>query len=401
MKPVNLEEKYPKIPNEYIVVFKPGTADAAIQSHMDTLKTHEHTKMHDYHIKASDAKKEFRGYSIRVPSEDAPALKFHVSEVQYVEQNAVVRASAECKLQTQATWGIVRTAEVAQTSAGLYTYTDAADGAGVTAYVVDTGIYTDNVDFEGRAIWGADFASDPSPGTDLNGHGTHVAGTIMGKTFGVAKAAKAVGVAVLGADGSRTTAGVIAGINWSTAQSQKNGKGKSIGNMSLGGGKSTANNDAVNAAFAAGLPFIVAAGNEAQYACEVSPASATDAYTVMSSDSADAMSYFSNYGSCAQIIAPGSGITAAWIGNKYAINTISGTSMASPHVAGVAAKLLSQASYSPASLYETLTKFATTKMITNIPSAIFPSKRSPNLLLHMACDEVLATNHLRGSNHTM
>ena len=247
---------------------------------------------------------------------------------------------------------------------------------------------TDNVEFEGRATWGADFASDPSPGTDENGHGTHVAGTVCGKLYGVAKASECVGVAVLGPTGSGSFEGVIAGIGWSADEAAKKPKGKSVANMSLGGGKSQAVNDAVDAAFNAGLPMFLAAGNEYQDACNVSPASAENGYTVMSSTSSDGFSSFSNYGTCCDIIAPGSGITAAWIGNPDAINTISGTSMASPHVCGVAAKILSGADgMEPAELYKTLTGYGTDGKISQVPTRA----ETINLNLYMGCESAPPT----------
>jgi subtilisin family serine protease len=386
MPPVDMAAKYPSIPNEYIVVFQPGTADAVVQEHLTGLQAHAHTLNTEYHIKTSDVTKEFRGYSIKVDSEQAAALLFARADaaVKYVEQNGVVKASDECSTQLGATWGITRTSEVDRTQAGIYQYGDKENGEGVDAYILDTGIATDNVEFEGRATWGADFASNPSPGTDLNGHGTHVAGTVCGKDYGVAKGATCIGVAVLGPTGSGSFAGIISGMEWAATEAGKKPKGKSVANMSLGGGKSQAVNDAVNAAFAAGLPMFLAAGNEYQDACNVSPASAKDGYTVMSSDSSDRFSSFSNYGSCCDVIAPGSGITAAWIGNPYAINTISGTSMAAPHVCGVAAKLLSAADgMDPADLYAKITSLASSGKISSVPN------RAPtdNALLYMGCDQ--------------
>jgi subtilisin family serine protease len=398
---VDMAAKYPKIANEFIVVFHPGTEDAVVASHMQGLKVADHKVASDFHIQTPNKAKEFRGYSVVVSSQEAADALANDPAVKYVEQNAVVRSSAAaaeaegCVTQLGSTWGITRTSEYGRTSAGLYSYSDELDGAGVTAYIIDTGIAVNNVEFEGRASWGADFASNPSPGTDLNGHGTHVAGTVCGKLYGVAKKAECVGVAVLGPTGSGSTAGVVNGITWS-AQQASSRKGKAIGNMSLGGGKSNALNDAVDAAYSAGFPMIVAAGNEYQDSCNVSPASATNAYTVMSSDSGDRFSSFSNYGTCSDIIAPGSGITAAWIGNNNAINTISGTSMAAPHVAGVGAKLLSGSSgMEPADLFKEISSMGTTGKISSVPTRA----TTLNLNLHMACDgfaEHVTKQSLRG-----
>jgi subtilisin family serine protease len=235
------------------------------------------------------------------------------------------------------------------------------------------------VDFQGRAIFGADFTTNNPPKTDLAGHGTHCAGTVIGKDYGVTKDVTAVDVRVLGADGSGTYDGVIAGVDYVA----KNGAGKrSVGSMSLGGGKSTAVNAAVNAAVGAGVTMVVAAGNEAMDACSVSPASATKAITVSCSDNTDSMCYFSNYGSCTNIIAPGMSITSAWIGSKYADNTISGTSMSAPHVAGAAAHILEMSSkvLTPAQVQSQLEANAQKGVITQLPTT-----STPNVLLQSVC----------------
>jgi subtilisin family serine protease len=271
---------------------------------------------------------------------------------------------------------------VGQTKAkidGLYTY-PVHGSTDTRVYVMDTGIYRENVDFQGRAVFGADFTTNNPPKTDLQGHGTHCAGTVIGKDYGVTKDVTAVDVRVLGADGSGTYAGIIAGVDYVAEQ----GAGKrSVGSMSLGGGKSTAVNAAVNAAVGAGVTMVVAAGNEAMDACNVSPASATKAITVMCSDNTDSMCYFSNYGSCTNIIAPGMSITSAWIGSKYADNTISGTSMSAPHVAGVAAHILEMSSkvLTPDQVSAQLQSTASKGVITNLAGG----SSSPNVLLQSVC----------------
>ncbi|KAF9427308.1 subtilisin-like serine protease [Entomortierella beljakovae] len=209
-------------------------------------------------------------------------------------------------------------------------------GAGVTAYVVDTGINTAHVDFGGRAVMGANFIRG-SPNTDENGHGTHVAGTVGGRTFGVAKKVSLVGVKVLAKDGSGSTSGIVAALDWII---KVNKNKKAVVNMSLGGGSSKALNDAAGRLFTANIPIIVAAGNEAANACSGSPSGAPGAFAVGASDRADRIASFSNFGQCVKIFGPGVAITSAWIGSRTATNTISGTSMASPHVAGVAALYL-------------------------------------------------------------
>jgi subtilisin family serine protease len=219
-------------------------------------------------------------------------------------------------------------------------------GAGVMTYVIDTGIYCAHNDFGNRCVWGANFVD--SDDSDGNGHGTHVAGTMVGKLYGVAKKAQVKAVKVLNAGGSGSYAGILAGIDWvvtdAIAMAKAAGRrvARAVGNMSLGGGISTALNNAVNAAHDDNVLFAVAAGNDYGNACNYSPASAAKAATTGSSTNSDSMSTFSNWGSCVDIFAPGTSITSAWINGPNSDNTISGTSMASPHVAGVLAKLMWQ-----------------------------------------------------------
>jgi subtilisin family serine protease len=275
---------------------------------------------------------------------------------------------------------LVRVSEHALKIDGHYAY-ESTSGAGVDAYIVDTGIYTEHSDFEGRAEWGTDTVDTPSPKTDGNGHGTHVAGTVISKTYGLAKKAHAIAVKVLGASGSGTTAGVIAGVDWVANHhaTKKNGK-NSVANMSLGGGYSAALNNAVDGAVEAGVAFAVAAGNENQDACNVSPASAKKPVTVGSSTNVDGRSYFSNWGKCVHVFAPGSDITSTWIGGKTATNTISGTSMASPHVCGVLARYrAAHPSATAQQAQEFVIKSATADKIKDV-------KGSPNKLLYAACE---------------
>ncbi|KAG0248154.1 hypothetical protein BGZ95_008197, partial [Linnemannia exigua] len=218
-----------------------------------------------------------------------------------------------------------------------YSYPDVA-GEGVTAYVIDTGVFANHTDFGGRATFGANFIKG-SKNTDENGHGTHVSATIGGTTYGVAKKVKIVGVKVLAANGKGPTSGVVAGMDYVIANAVV---GKSVVNMSLGGGKSRAIDDAAARMFAKNIPLIAAAGNEAVDACDGSPSGAKNVLTVGATDNADTPAYFTNFGSCVEIFGPGVDITSAWIGGASAKKTISGTSMATPHVAGVAALYISQ-----------------------------------------------------------
>lgn len=248
--------------------------------------------------------------------------------------------------QLGATWGIDRVDQRTGTN-GSYNYT--GTGAGVRAYVIDTGINTAHTQFGGRASVGFDSVGDGYNGQDCYGHGTHVAGTIGGATYGVAKSVGLVSVRVLNCAGSGSYSGVIAGVDWVTY----NHNGPSVANMSLGGGFSQPVNDAVTKSIAQGVTYAVAAGNENQNACNVSPASTPGAITVAAtglSGGADVRAGFSNFGPCVDVFAPGVSITSAWIGSTTAINTISGTSMAAPHVAGLSALYLQTNPYATPAL---------------------------------------------------
>ena len=247
--------------------------------------------------------------------------------VEYVEKDQVMRASTD---QTNATWGLDRINQRYLPLDGKYSYT--YTGSTVRAYIIDTGIDAGHAEFEGRAqrVYDA-FGGN---GDDCNGHGTHVAGIVGGKIYGVAKKVMLRGVKVLGCDGSGSTSGIIAAIDWV----RKNHIKPAVANMSLGGGYSSTLNTAVKNLSDAGVFVAVAAGNEDQDACNVSPASTAVAFTTAASDKSDYRATFSNYGSCVDAYAPGVNITAAWIGSGTTeIKTISGTSMASPHIAGVSA----------------------------------------------------------------
>ncbi|MDX3060141.1 S8 family peptidase [Streptomyces sp. NE06-03E] len=232
-------------------------------------------------------------------------------------------------------WGLDRIDQAETAGDDAYTYPDAA-GGDVTAYVIDTGVRVTHNDFEGRATSGFDAVDNDDDADDGNGHGTHVAGTIAGASHGVAKKAKIVAVRVLDDAGSGTTEQVVAGIDWVT----ENHQGPSVANMSLGGSADPALDAAVQKAIASGVTFAVAAGNESSDAGEGSPSRVPEAITVASSTVDDEQSSFSNFGSVVDIYAPGSDITSAWNDSDDATNTISGTSMATPHVVGAAAVYL-------------------------------------------------------------
>jgi subtilisin family serine protease len=215
------------------------------------------------------------------------------------------------------------------------TYSYNKTGFGVRAYIIDTGIRFGHSQFGGRATSGFD-AVDGGSADDCNGHGTHVAGTVGGSTYGVAQAVTLIGVRVLNCQGSGSTSGVIAGIDWVTAHAVR----PAVANMSLGGGISSSVDNAVKNMIASGVATAVAAGNSNQDACKSSPARVAVAMTIGATNKADRKASFSNHGSCVDWFAPGVGITSAWYTSNTATNTISGTSMASPHTAGVAALYL-------------------------------------------------------------
>ncbi|GAA3202803.1 hypothetical protein GCM10010451_61640 [Streptomyces virens] len=268
-------------------------------------------------------------------------------------------------------WGLDRVDQADTAGDSKYTYPDQA-GEGVTAYVIDTGVRISHTDFEGRASHGYDAVDNDDTADDGNGHGTHVAATIAGAAHGVAKKANVVAVRVLDDNGSGTTEQVIAGIDWVT----ENHQGPSVANMSLGGGADPALDAAVAKAIASGVTFAVAAGNESTDAGQGSPARVPEAITVASSTEDDAQSDFSNYGAVVDVYAPGSDITSAWNDSDEGTKTISGTSMASPHVAGAAAVYLAgHPDAAPADVATALTDGATPDKISN------PGSGTPNKLL--------------------
>lgn len=280
----------------------------------------------------------FKGYSGQFSSNIVEQIRLH-PHVIAVERDQVVSIK---KLETQsgAPWGLARISHksVKYDDIGKYVY-DSSAGDNITAYVVDTGVNIHHVEFEGRASWGATIPSGDVD-EDNNGHGTHVAGTIASRAYGVAKKAEIVAVKVLRSSGSGTMADVIAGVEWTVRHHKSSGKKTSVGNMSLGGGNSFVLDMAVDSAVTNGVIYAVAAGNEYDDACYSSPAASKKAITVGASTINDQMAYFSNYGSCVDIFAPGLNILSTWIGSNTSTNTISGTSMATPHVAGLSAYYL-------------------------------------------------------------
>jgi subtilisin family serine protease len=308
------------------------------------------------------------GFSIEMSEADAEALSEDF-RVKFVEEDGPVTATTT---QNNPPWGLDRIDQRDLPLNAQYTYTPT--GAGVHVYIIDTGIRRTHTQFGGRAVIGFDSIGDGQNTNDCHGHGTHVSGTVGGSTYGVAKGVTLHAVRVLDCSGNGTDATVIAGVDWVTA----NRITPAVANMSLGGGASTALDTSVQNSINAGVTYAVAAGNDyGVNACTLSPARVAAALTVGSTTSTDAKSDFSNIGSCLDLFAPGSSILSAWNTSDTATTTISGTSMATPHVAGVAALYLqNNTSASPATVANQIVTTATTNHLTGIGTG------SPNRLLY-------------------
>ncbi|MBH5337548.1 S8 family peptidase [Streptomyces pactum] len=350
------------IDGSYIVLLKGGKSVKAAAEGKDLAKEYGGTLRRTYDSAVN-------GFSASGLSDTEARRLAADPAVAKVVQNH--RFTIDATQENPPSWGLDRVDQTDTQGDSSYTYPDTA-GEGVTAYVIDTGVRVTHKDFEGRAVSGFDAVDNDNDADDGNGHGTHVAGTIAGAEHGIAKKAKIVAVRVLDDQGSGTTEQVVAGIDWVT----ENHQGPSVANMSLGGGADEALDAAVRKAIASGVTFGVAAGNESTDAGQGSPARVPEAITVASSTKDDAQSDFSNYGQVVDLYAPGSDITSTWNDSDEGTKTISGTSMATPHVVGAAAVYLSgHQDATPEQVAAALVGGATPDKISN------PGAGTPNKLL--------------------
>lgn len=351
------------VPGRYIVVFRDSVANPAAEA--ANLVRGLGGQLHHTYTSA------LKGFAASLPDAALQGIRNNPN-VDYIEQDQTVSLNAT-QTQSNATWGLDRIDQHVLPLNGGYQYN--YTGAGVNAFIIDTGIRATHNDLASRVNVSAGFtAINDGKGTDdCNGHGTHVAGTVGGATWGVAKGVWLIPVRVLNCQGSGTWSGVIAGVDWVASSTLR----PAVANMSLGGGASQAVDDAVAGAVSRGATMVVAAGNSNANACNYSPARAPSAITVGATTSADARASYSNHGNCLDLFAPGSGITSAWITSDSATNTISGTSMASPHVAGVAAlALAANTAATPWAVASFLTDNATPDKISS------PGTGSPNRLVY-------------------
>ncbi|KAF8645749.1 hypothetical protein AX16_007616 [Volvariella volvacea WC 439] len=342
---------------KYIVVLKDGVSPASL---LGSLRSAD--------IKVEAEWEIINGFATELSEEALNALRAS-DEVDYITEDGIATITAT---QTNAPWGLGRISQDGrlsnQNAAALtFTYTyDNSAGAGVDVYVVDTGVYTAHSQFGGRARWGATFGGYAN--ADGHGHGTHVAGTVAGSQFGVAKAASIIAVKVLSDSGSGTIADIVSGLNWVLTQSRASGR-PSVVNLSLGGSANTALDNAVASLTSAGVHVVVAAGNSNANAANYSPARAPSAITVGATTIADARASFSNYGAVVDIFAPGNAVISSYIGSTSATASLSGTSMASPHVAGLVAYFISKdGNQSPAALSTKLQTLSIKNAISGLPS---------------------------------
>jgi serine protease len=370
-----------KIEGQYIVVFKKSAAAADRESHLAAFAG-------NMTVIAKHSIGTFQGYSAKISASMVPAIE-KSGEVAYVEQDGYATIMQHgCGHQNglpAGLWGLTRIHQRTLNLNGQYTFYETNLNT-VRAYILDTGVLITHVDFDGRATIGANFVDNVGP--DQNGHVTHVASTVAGLQYGVSKTASIIAVKVLGKNGSGSWTGVIQGVQWTTEDAAKfRGVEPSVANMSLGGGRNQPLNDAVDASTAQGVAWVIASGNSNADACNFSPASAPSALAVGSSANTDARSTFSNWGRCQSVWAPGQNILGAWMTSNTATNTISGTSMASPHACGVVANVLATRPLSPpltpAQVFDLVRSTGTNGVVRDGKEA----QGTPNIMVYSRCGE--------------
>ena len=350
------------IADRYIVTLSKDVADTQTES--ETVMRGRGGQVHRHF------KNGFRGFTATIPATELERVR-RQPHVLAVEADQLVQLNQAVSIEPQAAWGLDRIDQADRPLDSQYAFK--STGAGVTAFIVDTGIRADHTEFAGRVLPGYSLVNDGNGTSDCHGHGTHVAGIVGGNTWGVAKGVKLVPVRVMDCAGAGSVSGVIAGLEWAANTSLR----PAVVNLSLGSGTSVALNAAVAAAVAKGLVVVVAAGNSAVDACTTSPASEPTAITVGATTSADTKASYSNYGACVDIFAPGSSITSAWYTSATASTTMSGTSMASPAVAGVAALALqTNPAATPAAVANYLMDNASPNKLSNLEPG------SPNKLVY-------------------
>jgi aqualysin 1 len=373
------------IPGRYIVVFKDSVANPAAEA-ATVMRGRGGRHHHTY-------SRVLKGFAASLSDTELQAIRNN-PQVDYIEQDQTVTLSQVQSPENQATWGLDRIDQADRPLDTQYHFN--YTGAGVNAFIIDTGIRPDHVEFSGRLLPGFNVIADTNGTSDCNGHGTHVAGTVGGATWGVAKGVSLIPVRVLDCSGSGSSSGVIAGIDWVANSPLR----PAVANLSLGGAASASLDAAVAGAVSKGVSVVVAAGNNNADACNFSPSREPSAITVGASTSSDARATYSNFGSCLDLFGPGSSITSAWNTSATATSTLSGTSMASPHVTGVVAlALAANPAASPAALASALSANATANRLALIGAG------SPNRLVYSLAagapteqaNQVVAVQSLLGS----
>ncbi len=358
------------IPGRYIVVYKRG--HLPISGALSAARVHA----------TRTFTRGLRGFAAPLDRSQLATLD-RSPDVAYIVPDEIVSTAST---QLNPPWGLDRLDQARRPLDG--TYSPYGDGSGVSVYVLDTGIRASHTDLRGRVGAGANLVSvegsvDPSATSDCNGHGTHVAGSIGGSRYGVARAVTLVPVRVLDCDGNGVLSEVIAGIEWVTTHHS----GTAVANLSLGGPQSQVLDDAVTASIASGVSYAVAAGNEGDDACQYSPADVPDAITVGATDRDDAAAYYSDYGSCVDVYAPGSAVTSDWYQSDTATATLDGTSMATAYASGVLAQLAQlHPGSTPAELRALLVAGSTTGVLSG------RLEGDPDLLLRAPVDPALASD---------